>query len=103
MDNPEAPPGIESKAEEEISRHRKLVERIAQFDEPPENLDFTISGKDCEYKVHSSVICSRSRFFDRAVKGRFVVGNDFFSTPIQPLFFTRILFSAMGNFINRTD
>ncbi|KAG5288854.1 BTB/POZ domain-containing protein [Histoplasma capsulatum G186AR] len=72
MDNPEAPPGIESKAEEEISRHRKLVERIAQFDEPPENLDFTISGKDCEYKVHSSVICSRSRFFDRAVKGRFV-------------------------------
>ncbi|EGC44195.1 conserved hypothetical protein [Histoplasma capsulatum var. duboisii H88] len=72
MDNPEAPPGIESKGEEEISRHRKLVERIAQFDEPPENLDFTISGKDCEYKVHSSVICSRSRFFDRAVKGRFV-------------------------------
>ncbi|EEQ89716.2 uncharacterized protein BDCG_04836 [Blastomyces dermatitidis ER-3] len=29
------------------------------------------NSRDCEYKVHSSVICSQSRFFERAVRGRF--------------------------------
>ncbi|KLJ08108.1 hypothetical protein EMPG_16451 [Blastomyces silverae] len=74
IDAPETQPENESKADEKEKNPRghKLAERIAQLGQPPESLDFTISGVDCEYKVHSSVICSRSRFFERAVKGRFV-------------------------------
>ncbi|OAX79201.1 hypothetical protein ACJ72_06479 [Emergomyces africanus] len=53
------------------SRHCKLAERLSQFGGVPEGPDFTISGIDCEYNVHSKFICSRSRFFDRAVNGRF--------------------------------
>ncbi|KKZ62459.1 hypothetical protein EMCG_03122 [[Emmonsia] crescens] len=53
-DPPEARAENESKADEKDSHH------------------FTISGMDCEYKVHSRVICARSRFFERAVKGKFV-------------------------------
>ncbi|PGH02833.1 hypothetical protein GX51_04445 [Blastomyces parvus] len=72
IDAPETQPENESKPNEKNSRCRKLSEKIAQFDQLPDSADFTISGVDCEYKVHSSVICARSRFFERAVKGRFV-------------------------------
>ncbi|OJD22764.1 hypothetical protein ACJ73_05889 [Blastomyces percursus] len=72
VDAPETQPENENKADEKKnSRGRKLAERIAQLDQPPESLDFTKSDIDCEYKVHSSVICSRSWFFERAVRGRF--------------------------------
>lgn len=76
-DPPEAQAENESKADEKDSHRRKLAKRISQLEGAPESLDFTISGIDCEYKVHSRVICARSRFFERAVKGKFVVCLEF--------------------------
>ncbi|OJD18498.1 hypothetical protein AJ78_01487 [Emergomyces pasteurianus Ep9510] len=63
--------GPATHADGKYARHRKLAERLSQYEGVPESSDFTISGIDCEYNVHSRIICARSRFFDRAVNGRF--------------------------------
>ncbi|KAK2813728.1 hypothetical protein FQN50_000126 [Emmonsiellopsis sp. PD_5] len=45
-----------------------LAARLASVEEPP---DFTISGINCEFQVHTSIICERSRFFHKAAGGKF--------------------------------
>ncbi|EEH34294.1 hypothetical protein PAAG_05343 [Paracoccidioides lutzii Pb01] len=67
---PEAQPKTASKVKKD-SRGLTLAERVEQLEGVPERPDFKISAMDCEYNVHSRIICARSRFFEKAVKGNF--------------------------------
>ncbi|ODH53333.1 hypothetical protein GX48_00529 [Paracoccidioides brasiliensis] len=67
---PEAQPKTASKVEKD-SHGLTLTERVEQLEDVSERPDFTISAIDCEYNVHSRIICARSRFFEKAVNGNF--------------------------------
>ncbi|KAK2742619.1 hypothetical protein FQN55_007738 [Onygenales sp. PD_40] len=66
--NPRPPRRNESDGNRNEGVDDTLAARVASVEEP---LDFTISGINCEFQVHTSIICKSSRFFHKAVAGEF--------------------------------